>query len=76
LIEKLPVTADGARVVPMRDTVFTIRKGEVFECRVDRYVWEENEWVVKPFQWDQTCYHAMSDCYSTEAAALAARGTQ
>ena len=68
LIEKLPVTADGVYVVPGM-VVYIASEHGLHEILVDRV--GENR--VEMSKGATRTWAAASDCYSTEAAALAAR---
>lgn len=69
IVEKLPLTNDGVRVVPGEDNVWRITKhGDIEQCEIE---------IRQPYA--ECCYvfvdpTEVPNCYSTRAAAEAARG--
>lgn len=65
LVEKLPLTDDGVRVVPGRDTIYweEMASGEM------QFI--DGEWW-----WSYHAGRRVSDCYSTRAACQAAQAAR
>ena len=69
-LDRLPVTADGVRVIPTRDDMYHPTRGEV-----DPHWTTEERWLAFHVCDDRGLYPIeMSECYSTKEAAQAARG--
>jgi hypothetical protein len=73
IVGRLPKTVDGVTVVPFYDDVWIVLGGQVECCRVSGC--ETNRgWVAKLWRWDADRTVPVCDCYSTRAAAEAAKG--
>jgi len=67
LVDRLPETQDGVRVVPGM-SIYLLRDGEIFEILVTEIQHYDGAWEVY-YDWD--CY-PVDECYSTREAAEAA----
>lgn len=73
MIGKLPVTKDGAVVVPHIDNVWALVDGQPECCAIAAYG-DNRGWVAHTLRWNMYRNVMVSNTYSTQAAALDAAG--